>query len=221
VRKVFAPRRAVPDRVLQPRDVGGRVPQRVRRRALRLPGGARGCAARRRVRVPRAAPRPPPLVPACHVRCSRFGIAGGEWKGEVCGVGDGEERRAAGGGGGEVGPHHTKGKEGGSHGLTGRREWKKNSVHTGCKRHHLQPLTYTTWRPAKTDQNLQNNLLVIYFSSICMDQQCEYVRGCKRWVLHLVCKQFFSRECARPKEGNVPNSNCKTDLPEGTFHMLV
>jgi hypothetical protein len=117
VRKVFAPRRAVSDRVLQPRDVGGRVPQRVRRRALRLPGGARGCAARRRVRVPRAAPRPPPLVPACHVRCSRFGIAGGEWKGEVCGVGDGEERRAAGGGGGEVGPHHTKGKEGGSHGV--------------------------------------------------------------------------------------------------------
>jgi hypothetical protein len=39
----------------------------------------------------------------------------------------------------------------------------KNSVHTGCKLYLLQPLTYTTWRPTKTDQNLQNNPLVIYF----------------------------------------------------------
>lgn len=85
VREVLAARRAVPDRVLQPRDVGGRVPQRVRRRALRLPGGARarGRAARRRVRVPGgvAAPRAPALVRARrHARRSRFGIAGGEGK---------------------------------------------------------------------------------------------------------------------------------------------
>jgi hypothetical protein len=65
VREVLAARRAVPDRVLQPRDVGGRVPQRVRRRALRLPVGARGRPARRRVRVPRAR----------HARRCRFRIA--------------------------------------------------------------------------------------------------------------------------------------------------
>jgi hypothetical protein len=36
-------------------------------------------------------------------------------------------------------------------------------VHTGCKSHLLQPITYTTSRLIKTDQNLQNNPLVICF----------------------------------------------------------
>jgi hypothetical protein len=68
---------------------------------------------------------------------------------------------------------------------------EKNSVHSGCKRYLLQPLTSTTRRPINTDQNLQNNPLVICFSYIYMDQQLVYVRGCKRDSLHPVCKEFF------------------------------
>jgi hypothetical protein len=42
-------------------------------------------------------------------------------------------------------------------------------LHIGCKHYLLQPLTSTTWRATKTDQNLQNNPLVFCFSSIYMD----------------------------------------------------
>jgi hypothetical protein len=68
---------------------------------------------------------------------------------------------------------------------------EQNSVHTGCKRYLLQSLTSTTRRPTNIDQNLQNNPLVICFSSIYMDQQLVYVRGCKIDPLHSVCKEFF------------------------------
>jgi hypothetical protein len=73
---------------------------------------------------------------------------------------------------------------------------EKNYVHTGCKHHLLQPLISTTWRPTKIDQSLQNNPLVICFSSIYMDQQLVYVRGCKRDSLPPVCKEFFPSFCA-------------------------
>jgi hypothetical protein len=39
----------------------------------------------------------------------------------------------------------------------------------------------------------KKNSLVICFSSIYMDQQLVYVRGCKRYSLHPVCKEFFSQ----------------------------
>jgi hypothetical protein len=68
---------------------------------------------------------------------------------------------------------------------------EENSVHTGCKRYFLQPLTSITRRPKNTYQNLQKNPLVICFSSIYMDQQLVYVRGCKRDPLHPVCKEVF------------------------------
>ena len=67
-REVLVARRAVLDRVLQPPDIGRRVPQRVRRRALRLPGGgdraARGRPGRRRARGRRVVPRGSALRPA-------------------------------------------------------------------------------------------------------------------------------------------------------------
>ena len=72
-REVLVARRAVLDRVLQPPDIGRRVPQRVRRRALRLSGGgARAACGRRRARgrrvVPRAAALSPALVRPRHAR---------------------------------------------------------------------------------------------------------------------------------------------------------
>jgi hypothetical protein len=72
--------------------------------------------------------------------------------------------------------------------------WREeNSVHTECKRYFLQPLTSITRRLINTYQNLQKKThLVIYFSSIHMDQQRVYVRGCKRDSLHPVCKELFS-----------------------------
>jgi hypothetical protein len=56
----------------------------------------------------------------------------------------------------------------------------------------------TTQRLTNTDQNLQNNPLIICFSYIYMDQHLNYVRGCKIDSLHPVyVKNFFPSKTCR------------------------
>jgi hypothetical protein len=69
-------------------------------------------------------------------------------------------------------------------------EYKEKNMYTNNLFYDLShpPLLRST----KTNQNLQLNLLVIYFSSICIDHRVVHVRGCERDFLHLGCKEIFS-----------------------------
>jgi hypothetical protein len=119
-REVLVARRAVLDRVLQPPDVGLRVPQGVRRRALRLPGGgprvARGSPGRRRARRRRVAPRAAALRPALvrprHARRPLVRDRRRRGKRRRSESETGKRGEEGGGDGREVGPKEGLGKEG-------------------------------------------------------------------------------------------------------------